>query len=171
MLLKENNEFINILTSQNNCLEIIMPILHILLKSPHKFINHLCLYILLRLSESRKFCVLLNTKLLVCHLDLPLFTGNYADLLINAFTKLIFLKNTSLVSSYNLILSIVSNFSAYIKALAPISSHNIVKLLQEFSLKSWVETSDPEQEMIIIILGIINNLIQYQWRGSGYIVH
>jgi High-temperature-induced dauer-formation protein len=171
VMLIENKDFINVVVSTKSCIDILMPLFYILLQTPNSFICDLCLKIIRKLSENRKFCVLLNTNLNSCSLDLPLFTGNYADLLICGVTKLVFLKNDYLESKYTTMLIILCNFSCYIKSLSTVSSHNILKLLQEFSIKLLSNHLSSSQEDLGLILEIINNFIQYQWRASACLVY
>ena len=162
LFIKENEGFLNLVVSETSCISILMPLLHLLLQQPTPFIVNLCVFIITKLSENRRFCVLLNTPLEQCSLDLPLFTGNHGDLLINAFTKLIFSKNSVFEPFFSQMLSIISNFSCYLKFLSSLSSHNILKLLQEFSVRYLGTLSEIEQNLIEILFETINSFAQYQ---------
>ena len=169
VLVKENEGFLQFVAAQDNCLEIIMPILDILLKQPSRFIGMLCAYILVKFSEIRRFCVLLNASLDSCTLDLPLFTGSYADLLIISIKKIIIHQDRNLEPIYHLLLIILSNITYYTKSLCIISCHNIIELMQYFAVETF--SGKKGEELIGIMLECINNCVQYQWRGTGYIVY
>lgn len=165
VLAKENELFVQTIVADEKCLEIIIPILEVLLQGNDRFIGLLCVYILIKLSENRSFCVKLNKSLEFSSVDLPLFTGNYSDLLINAFSKLIFTENSYMGQSFHLFLIVLSNISCYSKRICSISSHNILKLLQS-TFNSFLSDPKKSGEPLTLLLETLNNSIQYQWRGS-----
>lgn len=169
-LVKENDGFLQLVVYQKDMIDILFPIFHILLQVPDQFICVICAYIIIKFSEHRRFCVSLNAPVNNTLLDLPLFTGNYGDLLIITFSKLILSKNPATDHCSHLFLTAICNISPVLKTICPISSHNLIKLLQDFSLASWSE-SEPEIHAIRLLLEIINNFVQYQWRGSCYLVY
>lgn len=164
--IKENEGFVHLVVNSDSSLKLIPWILSILLKSTDKSAVSLCSYVLIKLSEQRKFCISLNSLLQSCPLDLPLFSGSYADMSILAISKLILSKSIH-QSAVLLLLTFICNFSPYVKSICPLSCHSLIKILQELSLTL---NEDTNLEALALHLEVICNFVQYQWRGASGLV-
>lgn len=83
---------------------------------------HICTFILLKLSGERSFGVSLNKPYqLRLPINLPLFSGNHADLLIIVLHKLVVNGLDKLSALYNCFLTIICNISPYCKSLSPVT--------------------------------------------------
>jgi hypothetical protein len=168
VLIKENESFVHVLISSEASVKLIPWILSTLLKSSEKLQVSLCSYVLIKLSEHRKFCIYLNSPLPSCPLDLPLFSGSYSDMTLIAISKIILSKALLHASALQLLLTFISNFSPFIKTICPLASHSLIKVLQDLSL---VLTEETNLEALALLLEIICNFLQYQWRGSSALVY
>lgn len=167
--INENEGFIHALISQETCLKIVPWILNVALLTKKKTTTCLCAYLLIKLSEHRKFCVYLNAPLLTCQLDLPLFSGTYADLCIISISKLILNNTLSEFSSLVLYLNFLCNISPFCKEICQLASHSLIKVLQGLSVSYFSEESS--HEALTLHLEILASLIQYQYRGSYHMIY
>ena len=63
-------------------------------------------------------------------MDIPVFSGTHADLIIITFHKLITSTNQRLQPLYDCLLTIIVNISPYIKSLCMVSSTKLIHLLE-----------------------------------------
>jgi hypothetical protein len=92
---------------------------------------HIGVFILLLLTGERNFGVRLNkpySSRIV--MDVPVFTGTYADLLIIVFHKIITTSHHRLQPLYDCLLTIIVNISPYIKSLSMVTSNKLMHLLE-----------------------------------------
>jgi hypothetical protein len=92
---------------------------------------HICVFILLLLSGERNFGVRLNKPYSSkVPIDIPVFSGTYADLLIIVFHKLITTTGSRLHPLYDCLLTIIANISPYLKTLSMVSSTKLLHLIE-----------------------------------------
>src|SRR5262245_51895593 len=98
-----------------------------------------CVFILLRLSGERDFCVALNRDYTIrLPLDVPRFEGTYADLLIVVAHKVIMSSPDHLDALLHIILTALCNVSPYITRLDLISSVKLLNLFELFSAPKFL---------------------------------
>ena len=174
--LEEIPKFMPYILKHCDITEILVPICYFMLegrKDPSKVgLMYLCTFTLLKLSGERNFGVSLN-KPYQLHLpvDVPLFSGNHADLLIIVLHKLIVSGIDKLSALYNCFLTIICNVSPYCKSLGTVSSVKLVNLFQLFVSPKFLYASESNHIYVAMILETFNNIIQYQYEGNGNIVY
>mmetsp|Transcript_33988 Transcript_33988/g.34636 ORF Transcript_33988/g.34636 Transcript_33988/m.34636 type:complete len:901 (-) Transcript_33988:376-3078(-) len=156
--------------------EIVVPICYLLLegrKDASKLgLMYLCTFILLKLSGERSFGVALN-KTYALHLpvDLPLFSGIHADLVVIVLHKIIVSGLDKLSALYNCFLTIICNISPYCKTLSAVASVKLVNLFQLFTSPKYLYATEANHAHVSILLETFNNMVQYQYEGNVNIVY
>ncbi|CAF0859628.1 unnamed protein product, partial [Brachionus calyciflorus] len=130
-----NKKFMYFVLKSSEILEILVPVLYFLVDARADTskigLIHIGVFILLLLSGERNFGVRLNKPYVSrVPMDIPVFSGTHADLLIIAFHKLITSTNQRLQPLYDCLLTIIVNISPYIKSLCMVSSTKLIHLLE-----------------------------------------
>ncbi|CAN0045672.1 unnamed protein product, partial [Phaeothamnion confervicola] len=135
-------------------------------------LEHICTYILLKLSGERAFGVALNQPYAQrLPVDLPLFTGNYADLLIVALHKLVVSGSDRLSGLYTCFLTIICNISPYCRSLSLVASVKLLNLFELFTSPRVLYAAEANHVYVSLLLEIFNNLVQYQYSGNQHLVY
>jgi len=133
---------------------------------------HVGVFILLLLSGERNFGVRLNKLYLTrVPMDLPIFTGNHADLLILVFHKIITSGHHRLQPLFDCILTIIVNVSPYLKQMSMVSANKLMHLLEAFSTPWFLFANQTNYHLVFFLLEIFNNVIQYQFDGNAHLVY
>lgn len=170
-----NKKFLNYLLKTKDILDISIPILYHLNEnfqdSTKKALIHIGVFNLLILSGERNFGVRLNKPYSANVLmNLPAFTGSHADLMIIVAHKLI-LYGTNLNQLFDFLLTIVVNISPYLKALSMLASKCLIQLFEIFSSPFVIFTEPNYHQLVVFLLEIFNNLVQYQFDGNANLVY
>ncbi|CAF1648973.1 unnamed protein product [Adineta ricciae] len=133
---------------------------------------HIGVFILLLLSGERNFGVRLNKPYVTrVPMDIPVFTGTHADLLIIVFHKIIVSAHQRLQPLYDCLLTIIVNISPYLKTLSMVSSNKLIHLLEAFSSPWFLFAAPENHHLVFFLLEAFNNLIQYQFDGNASLVY
>lgn len=130
--------------------------------------------ILLLLSSSREFSVLLNEPLVASMVDLgyPPGVTTYADALLFTVWRLVVdSARSSRGIVVDMLLTALSNVSPYIKSFSAVSSDKLINLVARFSKPRWLCAAHYNYQQLISTLEIINNLVQYQFEGNAELVY
>lgn len=170
-----NSRFVTYLLKSSDILDITVPILHHLNENfqdeSKQAIIHIGVFNLLILSGERNFGVRLNKPYVAnVLLNLPTFTGSHADLLIIVFHKLI-LYGHNLNQLFDYLLTILVNISPYLKALSILASKCLIQLFEIFSSAFIILTEPCYHKIVVFLLEIFNNIIQYQFDGNANLVY
>jgi hypothetical protein len=114
-------------------------------------------------------------------IDLPTFTGNYADYLIlvrildadyslhliwsQVFHKMMVDGHERLESLYECLLTILANVSPYIKTLSMVTSIKLMNLFKLLSRPKFLFANERNYRYVFFLLEVFNNCIQYQYEG------
>ena len=129
---------------------------------------HIGVFILLLLSGERNFGVRLNKPYTVTlPMDIPVFSGTHADLLIIVFHKIITTGHQRLQPLFDCLLTILVNVSPYLKTLSMVSSTKLLHFLEAFSTPWFLLSSPNNHHLVFFLLEIFNNIIQYQFDGKS----
>lgn len=132
---------------------------------------HVSTFNLFMLSGERMFGVRLNKPYTASVLQgLPAFTGSHADLMIVVFHKLI-MYGENLQPLYNYLLTILVNISPYVKSMCTLSARCLVQLYEIFSAPAIILTEPSYHQLLVFLLEIFNNTIQYQFDGNAQLVY
>lgn len=169
-----NKKFVNYLLRRNEILAIVVPILYHLNENfqdaSKTGIIHLGVFNLLILSGEREFGVKLNKPYQNSSLSkLPSFAGSHADLIIIVFHKLI-LYGHNLHQLFDFLLTILVNISPYLKGLTMMASKCLIQLFEIFSSSFVIFTEPNHHQLVVFLLEIFNNLIQYQFDSNANLV-
>uniref|UniRef100_A0A8C0Y783 HID1 domain containing n=1 Tax=Cyprinus carpio carpio TaxID=630221 RepID=A0A8C0Y783_CYPCA len=135
-------------------------------------IKWLLVFILLLLSGERNFGVRLNKPYsLHVPMDIPVFTGTHADLLIVVFHKIITSGHQRLQPLYDCLLTIVVNVSPYLKSLSMVAANKLLHLLEAFSTTWFLFSAPQNHHLVFFLLEAFNNIIQYQFDGNCNLVY
>jgi High-temperature-induced dauer-formation protein len=167
--IKSNNNFKVFLENQENSYELCLPFIK-LLESQSFIVTSSITYILLHLSTVRNFSSNLHHNFPNVLTDLPLFTGGYSDYIIIGLCKYIFSNANYYNALHSYFLMIISNISPYIRSMSPTTCQLLIRLIEKYSTKAWLFESEKNHYFLFYILEAINNIIQYQWQGSSYLV-
>ena len=166
-----------ILKESNRCdvNQLVVPVCYFLLdgrSDPSKLgMVYLCTFVLLRLSGERNFSVALNMPYKAqLPVDMPLFKGSHADLVIIVLHKLMVSGMDKLSSLYTCFLTIICNVSPYCKALCAPAAHKLVNLVELFASSKVFFASESNYTSVVMLLESLNNLVQYQYEGSFNLV-
>ncbi|TKS89356.1 Protein HID1 HID1 domain-containing protein [Collichthys lucidus] len=133
---------------------------------------HIAVFILLLLSGERNFGVRLNKPYtLRVPMDVPVFTGTHADLLIVIFHKVITSGHQRLQPLFDCLLTIIVNISPYLKSLSMVSANKLLHLLEAFSTPWFLFSYAQNHHLVFFLLEAFNNIIQYQFDGNSNLVY
>jgi hypothetical protein len=133
---------------------------------------HIGVFILLLLSGERNFGVRLNKPYTATvPMDIPVFSGTHADLLITVFHKIIATGHQRLQPLFDCLLTILVNVSPYLKTLSMVAAIKLLHLLEAFSTPWFLFSSPSNHHLVFFLLEIFNNIIQYQFDGNSNLVY
>nr|CAH8864940.1 unnamed protein product [Trichobilharzia regenti] len=171
-----NKKFMYYVLKSSHVLDLIVPILYHLNNSRNDQsrigLIHVGVFILLLLSGTRNFGVRLNKP--YRHrslLDIPVFTGTHADLLVIVSHKLITSGHNRLNPLFDCLLTIIANVSPYLKSLSMVSSNKLLHLLDAFSQPWFLYSSPSNYQLVFLLLEVFNNIVQYQFDGNSNLVY
>lgn len=157
--------------------QLLVPLCYFLLdgrKDPSKVgLMYLCTFTVLKLSGERSFSVALNKpfQLQQLPIDIPVFTGCHADLLIIVLHKLIVSGSEKLSALYSCFLTIICNISPYCKSLSSVASIKLINLLQLFVSPKFLFAAESNHMYVSMLLESLNNIIQYQYEGNAQMIY
>ncbi|KAM4524203.1 protein HID1-like isoform 2-T2 [Odontesthes bonariensis] len=133
---------------------------------------HIGVFVLLLLSGERNFGVRLNKPYtLRVPMDIPVFTGTHADLLIVIFHKVITGGHQRLHPLFDCLLTIIVNISPYLKSLSMVAANKLLHLLEAFSTPWFLISAPQNHHLVFFLLEVFNNIIQYQFDGNCNLVY
>ncbi|KAL0993490.1 hypothetical protein UPYG_G00108720 [Umbra pygmaea] len=171
-----NKKFLFFVLKSSDVLDILVPILYYLndarADQSRVGLMHIGVFILLLLSGERNFGVRLN-KPYSAHvpMDIPVFTGTHADLLIVVFHKIITSGHQRLQPLFDCLLTIVVNVSPYLKSLSMVAANKLLHLLEAFSTNWFLFSASQNHHLVFFLLEAFNNIIQYQFDGNCNLVY
>ncbi|XP_011291696.2 protein HID1 [Musca domestica] len=171
-----NKKFLYFVLKSSDVLDILIPILYHLNYSradqSKVGLMHIGVFILLLLSGERNFGVRLNKPYTATvPMDIPVFTGTHADLLITVFHKIIATGHQRLQPLFDCLLTILVNVSPYLKTLSMVASVKLLHLLEAFSTPWFLLSAPSNHHLVFFLLEIFNNIIQYQFDGNSNLVY
>jgi hypothetical protein len=171
-----NKKFLYFVLKSSDVLDILVPILYHLNDSradqSRVGLMHIGVFILLLLSGERNLGVRLNkTYVAAVPMDIPVFSGTHADLLITVFHKIIATGHQRLQPLFDCLLTILVNVSPYLKTLSMVASIKLLHLLEAFSTPWFLFSSPSNHHLVFFLLEIFNNIIQYQFDGNSNLVY
>ncbi|CAH8591933.1 unnamed protein product [Heterobilharzia americana] len=171
-----NKKFMYYVLKSSQVLDLVVPILYHLNNSRNDQsrmgLIHVGVFILLLLSGERNFGVRLNKPYRHRSLmDVPVFTGTHADLLVIVSHRLITAGHNRLNPLFDCLLTIIANVSPYVKSLSMVSSNKLLHLLDAFSQPWFLYSSPSNHQLVFLLLEVFNNIIQYQFDGNSNLVY
>ncbi|XP_048846913.1 protein HID1-like isoform X2 [Brienomyrus brachyistius] len=171
-----NKKFLYFVLKSNDVLDVLVPILYYLndarTDQARVGLLHIGVFILLLLSGERNFGVRLNKPYAVhVAMDVPVFTGTHADLLVLVFHKIITNGHQRLQPLYDCLLTIIANVSPYLKSLSMVASNKLLHLLEVFSTSWFLFSSQQNHQLVLFLLEAFNNIVQYQFDGHSNLVY
>ncbi|UJR37222.1 hypothetical protein I4U23_029931 [Adineta vaga] len=171
-----NKKFLFYVLKSSDVLDLVVPILYFLndARSDTSRIGlmHIGVFIILLLSSERNFGVRLNKPYTTrIPMDISVFTGTHADLLIIVFHKIIVSAHQRLQPLYDCLLTIIVNISPYLKTLSMVSSNKLLHLLEAFSSPWFLFAASDNHHLVFFLLEAFNNLIQYQFDGNANLIY
>jgi hypothetical protein len=177
-LLDENQYFFRYVMEQADILKLLVPLIYSMwdAKGDRSKIGlmYSSVFILLRLSGERDFCVALNkpfnVKLPLS--DFPRFAGGtFADVLVIVTHKVIVTSPDHLDALLHILLTVLSNISPYVTHLEQLSSMKLVNLFEMFSSPRFLYANESNHQYIFLLLDVFNNIIQHQYQGNSRLVY
>ncbi|KAJ8251449.1 hypothetical protein GJAV_G00221470 [Gymnothorax javanicus] len=171
-----NKKFLFFVLKSSDVLDILVPILYYLndarADQSRVGLMHIGVFILLLLSGERNFGVRLN-KPYTLHvpMDIPVFTGTHADLLVVVFHKIITSGHQRLQPLFDCLLTIVVNVSPYLKSLSMVAANKLLHLVEAFSTSWFLFSCSQNHHLVFFLLEVFNNIIQYQFDGNYNLVY
>uniref|UniRef100_A0A671KI80 Protein HID1-like n=1 Tax=Sinocyclocheilus anshuiensis TaxID=1608454 RepID=A0A671KI80_9TELE len=171
-----NKKFLFYVLKSSDVLDILVPILFYLTDACANQscvgLVHIGMFILLLLSGERNFGVRLNKPYCVrVPMDISVFAGTHADLLIVVFHKIITSGHQRLQPLYDCLLTIIVNVSPYLKSLSMVAANKLLHLLEVFSSPWFLFCSPVNHHLVFFMLEVFNNIIQYQFDGNFNLVY
>uniref|UniRef100_A0A669BUV4 HID1 domain containing n=1 Tax=Oreochromis niloticus TaxID=8128 RepID=A0A669BUV4_ORENI len=171
-----NKKFLFFVLKSSDVLDMLVPILFYLndarADQSRLGLMHIGVFILLLLSGERNFGVRLNKPYaLRVPMDIPVFTGTHADLLIVIFHKIISSGHQRLQPLFDCLLTIIVNISPYLKSLSMVAANKLLHLLEAFSTPWFLFSSPQNHHLVFFLLEVCNNIIQYQFDGNFNLVY
>eukprot|EP01121_Diplochlamys_sp_Union-15-3_P011971 TRINITY_DN3522_c0_g1_i1.p1 TRINITY_DN3522_c0_g1~~TRINITY_DN3522_c0_g1_i1.p1 ORF type:complete len:876 (-),score=148.76 TRINITY_DN3522_c0_g1_i1:16-2643(-) len=175
-LLQGSQRFFKLIVQSDNIVDILYPLLHYAYEGRKDDaqigIVQIVVFILMILSGEREFSVLLNKPLtLTVLIDIELFTGSYADLIVLVLIKLMVDGHKRLEALWECILTILSNLSPYIKSLSMVSSLKLLKLFDSLTRPQFLFFKERNHRYVFFLLEFFNNIIQYQYEGNTHLLY
>ncbi|TSK87570.1 Protein HID1 [Bagarius yarrelli] len=171
-----NKKFLFFVLKSSDVLDVLVPILYYLndarADQSRVGLMHIGVFILLLLSGERNFGVRLNKPYsLRVPMDIPVFTGTHADLLIVVFHKIITSGHQRLQPLFDCLLTIIVNVSPYLKSLSMVAANKLLHLLEAFSTSWFLFSAAQNHHLVFFLLEAFNNIIQYQFDGNCNLVY
>ncbi|XP_070783057.1 protein HID1b [Enoplosus armatus] len=171
-----NKKFLFFVLKSSDVLDVLVPILFNLneARADQSLVGlmHIGVFILLLLSGERNFGVRLNKPFaLRVPMDVPVFTGTHADLLIVIFHKIITSGHQRLQPLFDCLLTIIVNISPYLKSLSMVAANKLLHLLEAFSTPWFLFSLPQNHHLVFFLLEVFNNIIQYQFDGNCNLVY
>uniref|UniRef100_A0A673A1H0 HID1 domain containing b n=1 Tax=Sphaeramia orbicularis TaxID=375764 RepID=A0A673A1H0_9TELE len=171
-----NKKFLFFVLKSSDVLDMLVPILFYLNEAradqSRVGLMHISVFILLLLSGERNFGVRLNKPYtLRVPMDIPVFTGTHADLLIVIFHKIITCGHQRLQPLFDCLLTVIVNISPYLKSLSMVAANKLLHLLEAFSTPWFLFSSPQNNHLVFFLLEVFNNIIQYQFDGNCNLVY
>ncbi|XP_078019859.1 protein HID1b [Epinephelus lanceolatus] len=171
-----NKKFLFFVLKSSDVLDMLVPILFSLndarADQSRVGLMHIGVFILLLLSGERNFGVRLNKPYtLRVPMDIPVFTGTHADLLIVIFHKIITSGHQRLQPLFDCLLTIIVNISPYLKSLSMVAANKLLHLLEAFSTPWFLFSAPQNHHLVFFLLEVFNNIIQYQFDGNCNLVY
>ncbi|KAG7507138.1 hypothetical protein JOB18_025180 [Solea senegalensis] len=171
-----NKKFLFFVLKSSNVLDVLVPVLFYLndarADQSRVGLMHIGVFVLLLLSGERNFGVRLNKAYtLRVPMDIPVFSGNHADLLIVIFHKIITSGHQRLQPLFDCLLTVIVNISPYLKSLSMVAANKLLHLLEAFSTPWFLFSSPQNHHLVFFLLEVFNNLIQYQFDGNYNLVY
>jgi len=175
-LCEHNRKFMFHVLKSSDVLEIVVPVLHYLndARADHSRVGlmHIGVFILLLLSGERNFGVRLNKPYTATvPMDIPVFSGSHADLLIIVFHKIITSGHQRLQPLFDCLLTILCNVSPYLKSMSMTAACKLMHLVEAFSTPWFLMSNQNNHNLVFFLLEMLNNLIQYQFDGNSNLVY
>ncbi|KAF6732480.1 Protein HID1 [Oryzias melastigma] len=155
-----NKKFLFFVLKSSDVLDVLVPILY--------YLNDA------RADQSERGtlgCVLNKPYSLHVPMDIPVFTGTHADLLIVVFHKIITTGHQRLQPLYDCLLTIIVNVSPYLKSLSMVAANKLLHLLEAFSTSWYLFSTAQNHHLVFFLLETFNNIIQYQFDGNCNLVY
>ena len=173
---EHNRKFLFHVLKSSEVLELLVPILHYLndarADQARVGLMHIGVFILLLLSGERNFGVRLNKPYTATlPLDIPVFSGSHADLLIIVFHKIITSGHCRLQPLFDCLLTILCNVSPYIKSMSMTAACKLLHLVEAFSTPWFLVSNPTNHNLVFFLLEMLNNLIQYQFDGNSNLMY
>ncbi|XP_008293610.1 protein HID1-like isoform X2 [Stegastes partitus] len=171
-----NKKFLFFVLKSSDVLDVLVPILFYLndarADQSRVGLMHIGVFILLLLSGERNFGVRLNKPFtLRVPMDIPVFTGTHADLLVVIFHKIITSGHQRLQPLFDCLLTIIVNISPYLKSLSMVAANKLLHLLEAFSTPWFLFSAPQNHHLVFFLLEVYNNIIQYQFDGNCNLVY
>ncbi|XP_050735618.1 protein HID1-like isoform X2 [Eriocheir sinensis] len=171
-----NKKFLFYVLKSSDVLDILVPILFHLndarADQSRVGLMHIGVFILLLLSGERNFGVRLNKPYTASvPMDIPVFTGTHADLMIVVFHKIITTGHQRLQPLFDCLLTILVNVSPYIKTMSMVAANKLLHLLEAFSTPWFLFSAPYHHHLVFFLLETFNNIIQYQFDGNSNLVY
>ncbi|XP_077358891.1 protein HID1b [Festucalex cinctus] len=171
-----NKKFLFFVLKSSDVLDVLVPILFFLNEAradpSGTGLVHMGVFILLLLSGERNFGVRLNKPFtLRVPMDVPVFSGTHADLLIVVFHRMMTCGHRRLQPLFDCLLTIIVNVSPYLKSLSMVSANKLLHLLEVFSWPWFLFSAPRNHQLVFFLLEVFNNLIQYQFDGNTNLVY
>ncbi|XP_041745268.1 protein HID1 isoform X1 [Coregonus clupeaformis] len=171
-----NKKFLFFVLKSSDVLDVLVPVLFYLndarADQSRVGLIHIGVFILLLLSGERNFGVRLNKPYSVrVPMDIPVFTGTHADLLIMIFHKIITGGHQRLKPLFDCLLTIIVNVSPYLKSLSMVAANKLLHLLEAFSTNWFLFSASQNHHLVFFLLEVFNNIIQYQFDGNCNLVY
>ncbi|XP_054624853.1 protein HID1b [Dunckerocampus dactyliophorus] len=171
-----NKKFLFFVLKSSDVLDLLIPILFFLNegRADQSAVGlvHMGVFILLLLSGERNFGVRLNKPFtLRIPMDIPVFSGTHADLLVVIFHRMMTSGHQRLQPLFDCLLTIIVNISPYLKSLSMVASNKLLHLLEVFSSPHFLFTAIHNHQLVFFLLEVFNNIIQYQFDGNSNLVY
>ncbi|XP_069016087.1 protein HID1b [Embiotoca jacksoni] len=171
-----NKKFLFFVLKSSDVLDMLVPILFYLndarADQSRVGLMHLGVFILLLLSGERNFGVRMNKPYtLRVPMDIPVFTGTHADLLVVIFHKIVTSGHQRLQPLFDCLLTVIVNISPYLKSLSMVAANKLLHLLEAFSTPPFLFSAPQNHHLVFFLLEVFNNIIQYQFDGNCHLVY
>ncbi|XP_077482309.1 protein HID1b isoform X2 [Stigmatopora argus] len=172
-----NKKFLFLVLKSSHVLDILVPVLFFLdeARSDPADVGlvHTGVAILLLLSGERNFGVRLNKPFtLRVPMDVPVFNGTHADLLVVIFHRMMTGGGHGrLRPLFDCLLTVVVNVSPYLKSLSMVSADKLLHLLEVFSQPRFLFSAPNNHQLVFFLLEAFNNIVQYQFDGNSNLVY
>jgi hypothetical protein len=164
-------------SNPEHCQRIVVPLVTLLLDGIENNLTRasmlqLAVMLMETLSMEREFALALNIPFLeYTPFKLPAWQGTYFDLIVYAVHACLACRNRAALSMHHAALCSVANLAPCATSMSMLSATKMMQLFEQYSKKEWLDSAQPPDHMLQVLLYTVASSMQYQFGGSTHLAY